>query len=128
MRKFMSTMLMATGLAIGTVAGAHAAPVSGYGAEQDAVFATLYSGVVAACSGEGASATGCRQAIGAYSGQLVAGGVPFEVANGSFAQLREDIAEANSGDTAMLATVDAVFEELLPESGDIGPQGASQTL
>jgi len=113
MRKLI-TVLGATGfVGLAAMSTAQAAPVPGYEALYEAVFlaCTPDAGVVPIV-------TVCT--INAYSSALIAGGVSEEAALQSFAALRGEVAVADGG-----LPIDAVFEELLPESGAIGPAAAS---
>jgi hypothetical protein len=121
MRKLLSMAVTVAGLSLGVMANAVAAPVQGFGAERDALYQELYNAVISACSGPAASSNGCRLAITAYSDQLIADGVPLEVATASFAALRSEVAALNGGNVALMAQIEGVFEELLPEVGSIGP-------
>ncbi len=115
MRKLI-TVLGATGFAgLAAMSSAQAAPVPGYEA--------LYEAVFLACTPDAGVApvvAVCTDAINAYSSALIAGGVSEEAALQSFAALRGEVAVADGG-----LPIDAVFEELLPESGAIGPAAAS---
>jgi len=121
MRKLLSTAATAAGLSVAMVASAVAAPVQGFGAERDALYGQLYAAVFTSCSGPGANVDALTAAIDAYSSQLVGDGVPLEVALLSFTQVRGECAAANAGNVALLASIDGVFEGLLPETGSIGP-------
>ncbi|MNL19906.1 hypothetical protein D3C87_1411310 [compost metagenome] len=91
---------------------AAAAPVAG--------FETLYDAVVVACTPPAGTPAACEAAINAYSAALVAAGVDPAVALRSFTELRAEVAAAGGGDV-----IDALFEELLPESGAVGGNQAS---
>lgn len=105
--------------AVLTVSSVHAAPVSGYGDTLDTQFASLYAAALAACTPGGGAAEGdaCAAAINAYSAALVAAGVPLEVAVISFQELRDDVRAGGGG-----AAIDAVFEQLLPETESAGEE------
>lgn len=117
MLRIFGTTLVAAAL---TVSSVHAAPVSGYGDTLDAQFASLYAAAFAACTPSGgapADADACAAAINAYSAALVAAGVPLEVAVVSFQELRDEVRAAGGG-----AAIDAVFEQLLPETESVGEE------
>ncbi|MEQ9637532.1 MAG: hypothetical protein RLW68_15810 [Devosia marina] len=115
MRKVI-TLLGATGFAgLAAMSSAQAAPVPGY--------EVLYEAVFLACTPDAGVApvvAVCTDAINAYAGALIAGGVSEEAALQSFAALRIEVAVADGG-----LLIDAAFEELLPDSGAIGPIAAS---
>lgn len=95
--------------------GAHqaaAAPVAG--------FEALYDAVLTACTPPAGTVEACETAINAYSAALVAAGVDPAVALQSFTELRAEVAAAGGGDA-----IEALFEELLPESGAVGGAQAS---
>lgn len=89
-----------------------AAPVAG--------FEALYNAVLTACTPPAGTPAACEAAINAYSAALVAAGVDPAVALQSFTELRAEVAAAGGGDV-----IDALFEELLPESGAVGGPQAS---
>jgi hypothetical protein len=111
MLKLFGTTILAAAL---SVSSAYAAPVSGYGDTLDSQFASLYAATLAAC-GPAGDADACAAAINAYSAALVSGGVPLEIATASFQELRDDVRAAGGN-----AAIDAVFEQLLPETESIG--------
>lgn len=117
MRKLMTVVAMAGLMGLGASTGSMAAPVAGFDAQ--------YNAVVAACTAGGTPAR-CEAAINLYSAALIAAGVAPDVALVSFTELRSEIGAANGGNATLLAQVDGLFEELLPESGDLG-DNASQT-
>jgi hypothetical protein len=98
---------MAGVLGLGAISAGNAAPVPGFEAQ--------YNAVLAACAGPAATRAACEAAIIAYSGALVAAGVAPEVALASFTALRSEVAAAGGS-----VEVAALFEELLPESGNVG--------
>lgn len=111
MRKLITTFATAGVLSMTALSATLAAPVPG--------FEALYQAAFAACTpagGVAASAAACEAAINAYSGALVAAGVDPAVALGSFTELRSEVAAAGGGDA-----IEALFEELLPDSGAVTP-------
>ena len=130
MRNFMPKIALASGIVFAAVTWASAAPVPG-NPEYDSLYATVFL----ACTIPGGSVAACSQAITAYGTRLAndADDVPLEIANTSFTQLRTDVFAANSptpfaADPAVFETtqtfqaqIDELFEQLLPESGDVGP-------
>ena len=98
-------------LSMGTFQAA-AAPVEG--------FEALYSAVLTACTPPAGTPAACEAAINDYSAALVAAGVDPEVALLSFTELRAEVVAAGGGEV-----IDALFEELLPESGAVGGVPAS---
>lgn len=90
---------------------AFAAPVPG--------FEALYNAVLTACTPPLGTPAACEAAINAYSSALVAAGVDPVVALQSFTALRAEVAANGGGDV-----IEALFEQLLPESGAGGPQGS----
>lgn len=91
---------------------ASAAPVPG--------FEALYNAVLVACTPPRGTPAACEAAINAYSAALVAAGIDPAVALRSFTELRAEVAAAGGG-----AVIDALFEQLLPESGAVGGNQAS---
>ncbi|MBB4053771.1 hypothetical protein GGR20_003433 [Devosia subaequoris] len=89
-----------------------AAPVSG--------FEALYDAVLTNCTPPAGTPAACEAAINAYSSALVSAGVDPVVALQSFTELRSEVAAAGGGDT-----IEALFEQLLPESGAVGGVQAS---
>lgn len=89
-----------------------AAPVPG--------FEGLYEAVLGACTPPAGTPAACEAAINAYSAALVAAGVDPAVALQSFTELRAEVVAAGGGEA-----IDALFEELLPESGAVGGDEAS---
>lgn len=106
MRKLIMTIATAGVLSISALSGANAAPVPG--------FEGLYNAVLASCapSGGAADADACAAAINALSAAMIAGGVAPATALQSFTELRAEVRAAGGGDA-----IEALFEELLPESG-----------
>lgn len=118
MRKLITTFATAGVLSIAALTISNAAPVAGFEALYDAAFA--------ACTPAGGVApdpAACEAAINAYSQALIAAGVDPAVALQSFTELRSEVAAAGGGDA-----IEALFEELLPESGAVGPTDPSPTL
>jgi hypothetical protein len=99
------------------VGHAVAAPIPGFEANYAANFAacTLPDGTLAAC----------ETAINAHSAALVNGGFDLVTANAAFTALRAEVFAANAADKDFRGLVDALFEQLLPNSGAIGPVGAN---
>lgn len=109
MRKLITTFATASALSMAAISMTAAAPVPG--------FEALYEAAFAACTPSGGAAPSvdaCEAAINAYSSALIAAGVEPAVALESFTELRAEVAEAGGG-----AAIDALFEELLPESGAV---------
>lgn len=88
-----------------------AAPVPG--------FEALYDAVLTACTPPLGTPAACEAAINAYSSALVAAGVDPAVALQSFTELRAEVRDAGGGDV-----IEALFEQLLPESGAGGNQAS----
>lgn len=111
MRKLITTLATAGVLSLASFTSANAAPVPG--------FEALYEAALAACSPAGGvapSVDACTAAINAYSAALAAApGVTPALALQSFTALRQEVAAAGGGDL-----IEQLFEELLPESGDVG--------
>lgn len=82
-------------------------------------FEGLYDAVLSACTPPLGTPAACEAAINAYSAALVEAGIDPEVALQSFTELRAEVRAAGGGDV-----IEALFEELLPESGAGGPQGS----
>ncbi|WP_338719481.1 hypothetical protein [Devosia sp. XK-2] len=82
-------------------------------------FEDLYNAVFVSCTPPAGTPVACEAAINAYSAALVAAGIDPAVALQSFTELRAEIAAAGGG-----AAIDALFEELLPDSGAIGNQAS----
>ena len=117
MFKRVSTFALVGLIGLASFSATKAAPVPG--------FEALYQAVFAACTPAGGVApasAACEAAINAYSGALVAAGVGPALALQSFTELRAEVAAAGGGDV-----IEALFEELLPESGAI-PTAVSPTL
>mgnify|MGYP000141505346 CR=1 FL=1 len=89
-----------------------AAPVPG--------FEELYEAVLVACTPPLGTPPACEAAINAYSAALVAAGIDPAVALQSFTELRAEVRARGGGDV-----IDALFEELLPDSGAVGGNEAS---
>ncbi|MHA6297970.1 hypothetical protein [Devosia sp. CAU 1758] len=109
MRKFIAALGVAGVMGLSAVSSPFAAPVPG--------FEALYQAVFAACTPSGGvapSPAACEAAINAYSAALIAAGVDPAVALQSFTELRAEVAAAGGGDV-----IEALFEELLPESGAV---------
>lgn len=119
MRKLITTMAMAGVLGLGAVSAASAAPVLGYEG--------LYETLIADCSLPDGTVRACEVAINAYATALTTS-VDLAVANGSFTEARLEVFAANAADEEFQAEIDALFELLLPESGALGPTGASPTV
>jgi len=109
---------------------APAAPVVG-----NPDYVTLYTALIASCTIPNGSVAACTQAITAYSTRLAddAATVSLDIANASFTQARAEVFAANSPEPFAAdppvfestkdfqADIDALFEQLLPDSGDVGP-------
>jgi hypothetical protein len=111
MRNLITTIATAGVISLASLSPSIAAPVPG--------FEALYGAAFAACTpsnGVPPSPAACEAAILAYSEALIAAGIAPAVALASFTELRTEVVAAGGG-----AAIDALFEELLPESGDIGP-------
>jgi len=91
---------------------ANAAPVPG--------FEALYGTLISSCSLPDGTIPACEAAINAYASALV-GAVDLDAANLSFSAARLEVFELNAVDEEFQASIDALFELLLPESGAIGP-------
>lgn len=113
MRKLLISFATAGVFGAAALSPAAAAPVPG--------FEVQYNAVVAACSPPAGTPADCELAINAYSAALVAAGVEPSVALASFTELRTEVAELGG------TQFDALFEELLPESGDIGDAPSATT-
>ncbi|KKB09799.1 hypothetical protein VE26_08070 [Devosia chinhatensis] len=110
-------MVLAIGLALGSAGGVAAAPVAG-----NADYVTLYDAAFSGCTVPAGSVAACEAALTAYSSRLVADNIEIEVANASFSALRIDVRAANAGNPEFQALIEALFEQLLPDSGAIaGP-------
>lgn len=116
MLKLFGTTIVVAAL---SVSSAYAAPVSGYGDTLDAQFAALYAAALAACGPGAGDADACAAAINAYSAALVSEGVPLEIASASFQELRDEVRTAGGS-----AAIDAVFEQLLPETESVGTEAS----
>jgi hypothetical protein len=117
MRKLIATIAITGVLGLGAVSVSNAAPVAG--------FEALYQAAFAACTpanGVAPAPAACEAAINAYSAALIAAGIEPDVALESFTALRAEVAAAG-GDAA----IEALFEELLPDSGAV-PGAASPTI
>jgi hypothetical protein len=111
MRKLIITFATAGVLSMTALSATNAAPVPG--------FEALYQAAFAACTptgGAAANPAACEAAINAYSAALIAAGVTPTVALASFTELRAEVTAAGGGDA-----IEALFEELLPESGSVTP-------
>lgn len=126
MRKALPQLIMTVGLTLGAAGSIYAAPVAG-----SADYVTLYNTVFSDCTLPDGTVAACEAAINAYAGRLVGDGVEIADANASFMALRSEVFAANAADDEFQALIDALFEELLPDSGSIGaPAGGepAQTL
>jgi hypothetical protein len=114
MRNKLASVLAIGALSVMSFGTYHAvaAPVPG--------FEGLYNAVLTACTPPVGTPAACEEAINAYAAALVAAGVDPAVALGSFTELRAEVRAAGGGDV-----IDALFEELLPESGFVGGPQAS---
>jgi hypothetical protein len=107
MRKLITTIAIAGVLGVAAISPSNAAPVPG--------FEGLYAEAFTACTPPNGTPTTCRAAIQALTNAMIAAGVDVAVALQSFAELRSEVRVAGGGDA-----IEAVFEELLPESGALG--------
>jgi len=120
MSKFRFVLAFAIAAASGS---AFAAPVPG-----SADYETLYNTVFTDCTVPDGSVAACRIAIIAYSDRLVADAatVTDDQALSSFRALRSEVFTANTvtpleeADEAFRTAIDALFEEIIPESGAVG--------
>ena len=112
MRKLLTTLAAIGVLGLGASSAAVAAPIAGFDALYNAVFAncTLPNGTVPLC----------EAAINAYSGALVAADISIDEANASFTALRGEVFAVNAPNEPFQIEIDALFELLLPNSGAIG--------
>lgn len=116
MRSFLPTMAATAVLSFFVAGNAMAAAVPGY--------ETQYNTLVINCTIPIGTLEECGAAINAYSGALIAGGISITVANLSFSAVRQEVFTANAPDGAFQSQIDALFEQLLPDSGAIGGAGA----
>ncbi len=125
MRKLITVLGMVGIAGLSVVSTSQAAPVSGYDG--------LYNAVISSCSLPDGTVDACSAAITAYAGALINADVAIEVANQSFSEARLEVFALNAGDEEFQAVIDALFEELLPDSGAIGvvpglPEGPGAPL
>lgn len=120
MRKLITILGMVGVAGLSAVSGSNAAPVSGYDA--------LYNAVISSCSLPDGTVDDCASAITAYSGALITADVDIGAANQSFSEARSEVFALNAADPEFQAAIDALFEELLPDSGAIGPVDPSPVL
>lgn len=113
MRKLFTIIAAAAALNLSGLAVTQAAPVAGFEAQYEAAFA--------ACA-PGGSPEACEAAINALSAAMIAAGVAPAAALQSFTELRAEVVAAG-GDAA----IQALFEELLPESGAVGDSPSPTT-
>lgn len=106
MRRLMATIALSIFLGAATVSAAWATAVPG--------FETQYDAVKVACAPTG-TAEACIAAINTLSAAMIAGGVPADAALRSFTELRAEVVAAGG-----TAEIEAIFEELLPDSGSVG--------
>lgn len=114
MRKLILTLMTAGVLGVATMS-ANAAAVPG--------FEVLYNAAFAACTpsrGIPPVPAACEAALNAYSAALIKAGIDPAVALASFTELRAEVAAAGGG-----AAIEALFEELLPDSGSVTPPTGS---
>lgn len=109
MRRLLTTLCTVGALSFSSVA--YAAPVPG--------FEDQYNSVLAACTVPAGTVEACTAAINGYVAALVAAGVPLDQANASFRELRAEVRAANAANPAFLAAIEALFEQLLPDSGAV---------
>ena len=120
MRKHLPAVALVLGMSFSSASGIAAAPVSG-----NPDYVGLYVAVFAQCTVPAGSLSACVSAFYAYANRVVADGVVFGTANESFSALRLEVFAANESDPAFQAQIDALFEELLPDSGAIGDGGGT---
>lgn len=80
-------------------------------------FEDLYDAVLTNCTPPAGTPALCEAAINAYSAALVEAGVDPVVALQSFTELRAEVRANGGGDV-----IEALFEQLLPDSGAGGQQ------
>ena len=117
MRKLITVLGMVGIAGLSAVSSSQAAPVAGYDG--------LYDAVISSCSLPAGTVDTCSAAITAYAGALINDGVAIEVANQSFSEARLEVFALNAADEEFQAVIDALFEELLPDSGAIGGGAAA---
>ena len=109
MRAFLSAAVVTVGLFSATHVSA--APVPG--------FEDNYAANYAACVLPDGTVEACEDAINAHVAALLGGSVNEVDANNSFSALRREVFVANEPDPVFQAQIDALFEQLLPESGAV---------
>ncbi len=110
MRRLIITFATAGLLGLATPLTIAAAPVPGY----EAQYATL----IGDCTLPAGTVDLCGAAINDYSTALI-GFVDLSVANESFSEARRAVFAANEPDEVFQFAIDALFEELLPDSGAV---------
>lgn len=120
MRKHLPAVALVLGMSFSSASGIAAAPVSG-----NPDYVGLYDAAFAQCTVPAGALSACETAINAYANRVVADGVDIATANESFSALRLEVFAANDSDPAFQAQIDALFEELLPDSGAIGGGGGT---
>ena len=113
MRNLLPTVVVVFGMSLAG-SGVLAAPVPG-----NPAYVTLYNAAFVQCTVPAGTLPACEAAINAYANALVTDGVDIETANASFTALRAEVFAANASDPTFQAQIDALFEELLPDSGAI---------
>jgi len=116
MRKLIT--VLSAFLAFAGTGQAIASPVPGY--------ESFYTANYAACTLPNGTVAACETAINNHVSALVGGGVDTAEANNSFTALRSEVFSANSADEDFRAQIDALFEQLLPNSGAVtAPTGGA---
>lgn len=110
MRRLLTTLCTVGALSFSSVA--YAEPVPGF--EQQ------YNTALTSCTVPAGTVEACTVAINGYVAALVAASVPLEEANVSFRALRAEVRRRNAGNPEFLAAIEALFEQLLPDSGAVG--------
>jgi len=111
MRKLITTFATAGLLSIAAVSVSNAAPVAGFEAG--------YAALTTACSLPVGTVADCETQINAYSAALIAGGVSQDAALQSFTAVRAEVFAINAPQAGFQASIDELFERLLPNSGAI---------
>ncbi len=110
MRRLLTTLCAVGALSFSSVA--YAEPVPG--------FEEQYNSALASCTVPAGTVDACTAAINGYVAALVGAGVPLEQANISFRALRTEVRVRNAANPQFLAAIEALFEQLLPDSGAVG--------
>jgi hypothetical protein len=110
MRKLITTLAIAGLIGLMPPLAVSAAAVRGYEAQYDAL--------IGGCTLAAGSVDLCGVAINDYSTALL-GLVDLSEANESFSEARREVFAANEPDEVFQFAIDALFEELLPDSGAV---------